>query len=1257
MDNTSNRPFQLRLNTKPNPKPFASFLQHRNNNQQSSSQDSSGGQASQRRWMDPNSNAARASPAPPRIFHPPEPQNPLHFKTPSDAPASDHSVDDFADEGRIPIAHRASAETQYPEDKTQYATPPPPTMKIPSTHSRYERSATPQPAPPLKGLRARLDTNYDYEPDTREPQRARQASMLSFFSNDNLAQLAQEHAAREEAMHALHDQLEESKANTSRLTRLLKERDHELAARTSALAELKTLTLSKDEEHAKQVQELGARLDVSASRISTLEGETDVLKKQLLDAGDRLAQAAKTTEDSERRAVDAERRCEQAIRDNEARVAFLTQQMEDVRTDARAQVDETREEAQNIKDEAKKRMHDLKTAMKKRVDGLTERFTELTTTFTAVQSQRASWDSRASEVELGVQDLQATVKTGLAAMQPILTADAGVLRIAETRAVIEELQADRANANQVTDMLRDKLHVVSTQLVEAKDRVAELERMLAEDKHRVQSSVSELSRLVGVKVEDMAVELTKKARENSKNMDEAEQVAHELGTANATIDHLRGVLAEKDAELEALRPVKEEVAHLRIKCDTKTAELEQLLVLRDEKPHLVLKLEALETAAKETSHKLQTSEARVADLSFNLAASNSKLDAIEDSKKTLLLLQRERQAEMVKLQDKYEESLAETVELRTQKANLEDVLVKAQTTVHSLEDRYVDLRSARDRLEAAQDEAQQARERMEQEYIARISALDATVQQLRGTLSTAQDRLTVAEERVHAGSASIRSLEATIASQEALLGSKDEEQRSQIKELEALRGRYDNQTESLRACRLELGEIQGRLTQAEVASSVAAAKAQAEADRRGVAEAALAAANDRLARHSQASAAVDQRLTVQEQAHNATARALRERAETAEQETIQLRIETKALGDMITDLKARIAELDLRPAEVDTHANDELSAELADAKGRVAALEQTVAELNNDAETLCERYQDNRLSPKEKEFMVCVLNRSKSIHEQEMVAKGNELRRRENTINNLKKELASVQAHLARVLREQRQDDGPRSSANKSIFNINAWISSSPQEQPPQEGPSVASPVPTPNAKRSAVSPPIGESKTVATTTATPRAKTTLPVDEAKPARTNGASSSRTLANSTLRTPVGHSLRRPLTPKPAVAPRKPFGKIDVDTEEDYLSPIEDEDEDEDDGDDYMPLASARADVTSKKKGKGKAAVGAKAKAEAVEGKVLLGKRSHSSRSVSPVKPVTRRQRTTTATKADSTAAAMKAATKSENKPTRQRKRG
>ena len=67
-----------------------------------------------------------------------------------------------------------------------------------------------------------------------------------------------------------------------------------------------------------------------------------------------------------------------------------------------------------------------------------------------------------------------------------------------------------------------------------------------------------LTRRAGVKVEDMAVELTKKARENSKTVDEAEQVAHELGTANAKIDHLRGLLAEKDAELNALRPVKEE---------------------------------------------------------------------------------------------------------------------------------------------------------------------------------------------------------------------------------------------------------------------------------------------------------------------------------------------------------------------------------------------------------------------------------------------------------------------------------------------------------------------------------------------------------------------------------------------------------------------------------------------------------------------------------------------------------------------------
>ncbi|KAL1734123.1 hypothetical protein EV714DRAFT_203100 [Schizophyllum commune] len=1253
MDNTSNRPFQLRLKTKPNPKPFASFLQHRNNNQQSSSQDSSGGQPAQRRWMDPNSNAARASPAPPRIFHPPEPDTSLHFKIPGEAPASDHSADDFADEGRISIAHRASAETQYPEDKTQYATPPPPTMKIPSTHSRYERSVTPQSAPPFKGLRAKADTTYDYDSDTREAPRGNRASMLSFFSNDNLTQLAQEHAAREEAMHALHDQLEESKANTSRLSRLLKERDLELAARTTALAELKTLTLSKDEEHAKQVKDLDTRVNVSASRISALEGETDALKKQLLDSTERLTQATRTTEDSERRAVDAERRCEQAIRDNESRVALLTQQMEDVKTDARAQVEEAREEAQNIKDEAKKRMHDLKTAMKKRVDGLTDRFTELTATFTAVQAQRASWDSRANEVDLGVQDLQETVKTGLAAIQPILTADAGVLRIAETRAVIDELQADRANANQVTDMLRDKLHIVSSQLVEAKDRVAELERMLAEDKHRVQSSVSELSRLAGVKVEDMAVELTKKARENSKTVDEAEQVAHELGTANAKIDHLRGFLAEKDAELNALRPVKEEVARLRIKCDSQTAELQQLITLKDEKPHLVLKLEALETAAKESSLKLQTSEARVADLSHDLAASNSKLDAIEEGKKTLLLLQRERQAEMVKLQDKYEESLAETVELRTHKASLEEDLGEIQPKVQSLEAQCVDLRSARDRLQAAQEEARQAREGMDQEYSARVRALDVTVQQLRDTLSTAQDKFTVAEERVQAGSEKIRILEATAASQQALLASKAEEQRRQLKELEALRGRYDSQTESLRACRLELSDVQGRLTQAEVASSVAAAKAQAEADRRGVAEAALASANDRLAQHSESSTAVNQRLATQEHAHNATARALRERAEAAEQEATQLRIEAKVLADTIIELKARIAELELRPAEVDTHANDELLAELADAKATVAALEQTVAEFKNEADTLCERYQDNRLSPKEKEFMVCVLNRSKAIHEQEMVAKGNELRRRENTVNNLKKELASVQAHLARVLREHRQDDGPRTSAKKSIFNINAWISSSPQEQPPQEGPSGASPTPAPAAKRSAVSPAGEQSKSVPTSATTPRAKAPLPVDEAKLVRTNAVPSSRTPANPTLRTPVGPALRRPLTPKPSVAPRKPFRKIDVDTEEDDLSPIEDEDEDdEDDGDDYMPLGSARSGAAGKKRGKGKAAVGAKA--EATVGKGVLGKRSNSSRSVSPVKPVTRRQRTTTTSKAGSTA---EVATKSENKPTRQRKRG
>ena len=77
-------------------------------------------------------------------------------------------------------------------------------------------------------------------------------------------------------------------------------------------------------------------------------------------------------------------------------------------------------------------------------------------------------------------------------MEPLIDSDATLKRVADTKAVLKELQDDLAAcaafsicllsnnhefflAQRVTDLLRDKLYNQSTLLVEARDRIRELE--------------------------------------------------------------------------------------------------------------------------------------------------------------------------------------------------------------------------------------------------------------------------------------------------------------------------------------------------------------------------------------------------------------------------------------------------------------------------------------------------------------------------------------------------------------------------------------------------------------------------------------------------------------------------------------------------------------------------------------------------------------------------------------------------------------
>ncbi|KAG5654188.1 hypothetical protein H0H81_006570 [Sphagnurus paluster] len=130
----------------------------------------------------------------------------------------------------------------------------------------------------------------------------------------------------------------------------------------------------------------------------------------------------------------------------------------------------------------------------------------------------------------------------------------------------------------------------------------------------------------------------------------------------------------------------------------------------------------------------------------------------------------------------------------------------------------------------------------------------------------------------------------------------------------------------------------------------------------------------------------------------------------------------------------------------------------AEEQGEKAALVERVKELSGELDRLerlnqdilkrtsglKKRYEANELNDEEKLFVEWLMQLSTSLHEQDAVAKDNELRRRETMNLKLQGKVRELESTLARMLKEKEKDAGV---ASKSIIDLNAWMSSSPDPQ------------------------------------------------------------------------------------------------------------------------------------------------------------------------------------------------------------------
>ncbi|KAF4610224.1 hypothetical protein D9613_010344 [Agrocybe pediades] len=123
---------------------------------------------------------------------------------------------------------------------------------------------------------------------------------------------------------------------------------------------------------------------------------------------------------------------------------------------------------------------------------------------------------------------------------------------------------------------------------------------------------------------------------------------------------------------------------------------------------------------------------------------------------------------------------------------------------------------------------------------------------------------------------------------------------------------------------------------------------------------------------------------------------------------------------------------------------------LQDAKDldqRVEAMQQEIAGLKSkndmltrNAEEIVKRYETNLLTDVEKAFVGHLMDEARRIHEEGVVKKDNELRRRQHVVDSLNAKIVELQATVARLLKEKSTQE----EARKAMVDFRTYVSSSP---------------------------------------------------------------------------------------------------------------------------------------------------------------------------------------------------------------------
>ncbi|KAF9009320.1 hypothetical protein BDZ89DRAFT_964815 [Hymenopellis radicata] len=241
------------------------------------------------------------------------------------------------------------------------------------------------------------------------------------------------------------------------------------------------------------------------SELTTSQNSTLALQQRIsvLEAeNDRQANSIKTSSED---IIQLQQRLHQATTEKERNNEIAHDKDEEVtrlRTDLQA--------AQDKLQECEARLIRVKDVSRKGMEGLSRKrngFNQLKLRFDASQD---SLQRTKDELEL----FKSSSEHHLKIVESHLDENGRYLhKSAETRALVAELQQDRHSGQQVIDIMRDKLQNMGSQLIESKQRVADLELRQLEDAARWTRRSDGLQALEN-KVQELAEKLVKRETES-----------------------------------------------------------------------------------------------------------------------------------------------------------------------------------------------------------------------------------------------------------------------------------------------------------------------------------------------------------------------------------------------------------------------------------------------------------------------------------------------------------------------------------------------------------------------------------------------------------------------------------------------------------------------------------------------------------------------------------------------------------------------